>query len=159
MQTWMQVFINGSSKQRQKIVDSVLEGISYFNAKWNKVKKNPVEHSTSGSVNVPQGADLPPEYELKSKDKSAQQLVKDLMSEKKVKLVGVIPEVNYMKVSGPKQHLEALWNHPFGSPALLYAHEELPILIIAGPNIMYDDSIVRRIAANGVREKLLGISG
>lgn len=159
MQTWMQIFSGASSRQRKRIVDSVLDGMSYFNAKWSRVKTNPIENSTSGTVNVPEGAKLPPEYELKSKDQAVEKLVKDLIREKGLKLVGVIPEVNYMKVTGSADHLDALWNHPFGAPTLLYAHETLPILIVAGASIMYNDSIVRNIAANGLRDKLMGISG
>lgn len=144
VQSWMTTFLNASSRARRRMVESVLDGIQYFNAKWKKVSE-----SEKGI----------PQYELKSMDKAIKQFYKDLKKEKNVKLVGVSPEITYMKVDGNKTQLEALWEHKFGSPALLYAHDELPMLILAGPSIMFNDSIRNRIPENPRRDKVFGVTG
>lgn len=149
IQTWVSTLINSSSSTRRKLKQKVTEGISFFNSKWNDVPPN--EDLSDQNI--------PPKFKLKSKDKDVENFVKSLKKEKNLKFIGFIPEVTYVKESGPKEHLEVLWEHQFGSPALLYAHESLPMLIITGPNIMFNDSIIRSIKTNSYKEKVNGVTG
>jgi hypothetical protein len=157
--TWVETIYNAPSSVRKKIKNATLDGISYFKAKYVIAKTNPLEKTKSGSVKVKQGEPLPPEYKLKSKNKQVENFVKDLEKENGVDFVGFIPKIEYIKDKGTKMQLEALWQHGFGSPALLYAHKELPMLIIAGPNLMFNDSIVNNIKENLYNDKVCGITG
>lgn len=147
IQTWVTTLINSSSSSRRRLKDQVIKGISFFNSKWNEI---PPSDDLSNT---------PPEFKLKSKNKEIEKFALNLKKEKGLKLVGFIPEVTYIKESGPKEHLSVLWEHQFGSPALLYAHESLPMLIITGPNIMFNDSIIRSIKTNAYSEKVFGVTG
>lgn len=142
MNTWVSVILEATPKMRNKIKKSTLDGISFFKANWGKKSRSNTEQHT-----------------LKSKNPSVGRLLKDLKAEKSLKFVGFIPEVTYVKEKGTKEQLSALWEHKFGTPALLYAHDDLPILIIAGPNIMFNDSIVRQIKTNDHLKEVAGITG
>lgn len=154
MQSWATTVLNASSRARTEIKDAVLEGVKYFKAKFKKVGQNEADSPTLEELL--QG---PHKYKLSSYDEKAKQLFHDLKNEKGVQFIGFVPEINYMKETGPKDHLDAIWNHPFGSPALLYAHKDLPILIIAGPDIMFNDSIVKSIASNKWTGRVYGVTG
>jgi len=139
---WADIVRAAPSSGRKGIRKSVLKAIEYFGAKFKKVSSRGEE----------------PNYELKSKNVEAEWLAKWLKSNE-VNFVGFAPSITYIKESGSDDELKYDWEHPFGNPALLYGHKKLPILIIAGPDIMVDDSILSRIPANEVKAKSLGIHG
>jgi hypothetical protein len=141
-QTWVSTLFNARASIRTKIKDAVLDGMSYFRATYDNIK-----------------SDKPsPHYLLKSKNKEVENFVNSLKKETGLDFVGFVPQVTYIKEKGPEDHLEALWEHNFGTPALLYAHKNLPILIIAGQGLMFNDSIVRSIKSNNVRESIYGVT-
>lgn len=77
--------------------------------------------------------------------------------EKEYELVGVVPGIEYIKMSGPKDELECIWEHPHMNPQLLYKHKELPVFIITGPGLRFNDSMLNEVGmrSDGVR----GITG
>lgn len=153
IQTWVTTILNAPASARKKIKSAALEGMKFFGATW----KNTDQEVEGPAQTI---KDLLTGDKLKSKDPNVQKLVADLMKEKAMKFIGFVPEITYIKESGPKDHLETMWEHPFGSPTLLYAHEELPVLIIAGPDIMFNDSMVRSIKSNSKRQgKVFGVTG
>lgn len=154
MQSWASTILNASARARTEIKNSVLEGVKYFRASFKKSGENTLKDPTLDELL--QGPD---KYTPAKLNKEAEQLYKDLKNQKGVQFVGFVPEINYMKENGPQNHLDAIWNHPFGSPALLYAHKELPILIIAGPDIMFNDSIVKSIKSNKWSGSVYGVTG
>lgn len=74
-------------------------------------------------------------------------------------LIGICPNIMYIKASGNEDELKAIWVHPFGTPVLLYKHKKTCALVIAGPGIRFNDSVVREIDVNRYREEILGITG
>ena len=140
LQTWVTVLINAPQKARTKVRKSVLDGMKYFRAKWQKIGTKPED------------------FKLISLNKEVEQFVKSLEKQTGLDFVGFVPDITYIKETGSQDQLDVLWEHPFGSPALLYAHKELPVLIIAGPDIMFNDSIVKSL--NKYRDvPLKGITG
>ena len=152
IQTWVTTVINAPENARTKIKNSVLQGMSFFKAKWNS-------KGYSGEGPAKTVKELITDDELKSKDPAVVEFINDLQKQNNLELIGFIPEITYIKVKGPKSHLESMWEHPFGSPTLLYAHKTLPMLIIAGPDIMFNDSMVRSIKSNNIRGKVFGVTG
>lgn len=81
-----------------------------------------------------------------------------LQDESKFELVGFSPNVQYVKASGSEDQMSALWVHPWGTPQLLYKHKRLPLLIIAGPGIRFNESVLAESRENE-SESTLGITG
>jgi hypothetical protein len=74
-------------------------------------------------------------------------------------LVGFAPNIQYVKVEGTEDQLKGVYIHPFGTPQLLYKHRDLPMLIIAGPGIRLDDSILKETGDVDGDIPLIGITG
>lgn len=172
--SWVSIVRGASPLQRKRLRTAVLNGIEFFNAKWKKIKRNPdTRNIPKEYLNDPEITkaleegrlhDLPAEmspvdWKLQGKNPKDVALARDLKNEKNFECIGFIPNVTYIKHNGTKEQLEADWVHPFGSPTLLYAHKTLPMLIIAGPDIMYNDSMIRAIKENQYGESVAGITG
>ena len=86
-----------------------------------------------------------------------------LLTSKNVKFVGFTPNITYIKEKSEyRDELSALWCHPFSTYSLLYKHSDLPILIIANPNLEFNESCLKKISANSnIKElrNMLGITG
>lgn len=93
----------------------------------------------------------------KNPEKGVVYLSDALESGKDYELVGFIPKIEYIKVEGPKDELGVIWEHPHMSPNLLYKHKHLPVFIVAGPGLRFNDSVLNEtgIDTRGVR----GITG
>lgn len=144
LKSWVDTVMKSSKQDRHRLKNKVLEGVEYFNAKWRK--KNP-------------GNGVAPDYDLNKKDPAAQRLVKELKNNNEFECVGFAPNVSYIKLSGSKKQMNVIWDHPFAHPALIYAHKHLPCIIITGPNIMFDDSILNKIPENRYDEPVGGWTG
>jgi len=84
----------------------------------------------------------------------------DFISSNKVELIGVVPNINYIRVqSRVKEDLEALWDHHFSVPTLLYRIKDSPFLLLANPNVEYNHSKLLEIASNADLEELKDIAG
>jgi hypothetical protein len=82
-----------------------------------------------------------------------------LESEDDIELIGFAANANYIKVdSSNSDELGALYVHPFGTPPLLYKHKKLPMLIIVGPGIRLDESVLAEATGND-RIPTRGITG
>lgn len=92
-------------------------------------------------------------------DKEQEYLSDALSDPKRFKLIGFVPNVQYVKVEGTKDQLKAVYVHPFGTPQLLYKHQDLPMLIIAGPGIRLDDTILKETGDVDGDIPLIGITG
>jgi len=93
------------------------------------------------------------------KGKSADQIYLSdaLESEKDFEKIGFALNMEYIKVEGSKEHLGAVWVHPFANPSLLYKHKKLPVLIIAAPGIRLNESILQEVGLN--KSGVHGITG
>jgi len=97
------------------------------------------------------------EYRSGKKGSTEKYLSEVLESGAEYELVGFVPKIEYLKVEGPQNELECIWEHPHMNPQLLYKHKTLPILIITGPGLRFNDSVLNEIGmrTDGVR----GITG
>lgn len=127
--SWVDVFIQATVKRRREWVNSILDGIRSFNSKSGKP--------------TPEG----------------ETFADTLMNRSEFELIGVCPNIMYIKADGAKEDLNAIYVHPFGSPTLLYKHKKTCALVIAGPGIRFNDSVVREISFNQYNEQVLGITG
>jgi len=71
--------------------------------------------------------------------------------------VGFVPGVEYIKIDGAEDELNCIWEHPHMNPQLLLKHKTLPVFVIAGPGLRFNDSVLNEkgIRSEGVR----GITG
>ena len=129
--TWVHVMVKSSPERRAQWVKTVLDGIKSYRG---SAKQNP------------------------SEEKEKQWLSDVLQDESKFELMGFAPNQAYIKHDGSAHELDALWIHPWGSPALVYKHRKLPILIIAGPSMRKDESILGEIPENP-GESVKGLTG
>jgi len=84
----------------------------------------------------------------------------EFITSNKVELIGVVPNVNYIRVeSKVKEDLDALWDHHFSVPTLLFRIKDSPFLLLANPNVEYNNSKLLEIAENANLKELKGING
>lgn len=97
------------------------------------------------------------DYRGKSKmENKTQKYLSDVL-ESDYELVGLVPGIEYIKVDGPQDELECVWQHPHMNPQLLLKHKTLPVFIIAGPSLRFNDSVLVETGARS--EKVRGITG
>lgn len=75
----------------------------------------------------------------KKRDASVRYLSDVLSENKEFKFIGFVPKIEYIKADGPKNHMNVIFEHQHMNPTLLYKHKDLPVLIIAGPGIEWDE--------------------
>lgn len=79
------------------------------------------------------------------------------MLESEFDIVGFVPKMEYIKVDGPKSELEVIWEHPHMNPTLLFKHKTLPVFVVTGPGLRWNDSLLNEV---GMRtEGVRGITG
>lgn len=83
-----------------------------------------------------------------------------LLTSDKVELIGVVPDINYFRVaSRTPEDLEVIWNHRFSVPTLLYRVKDSPFLLLANPNVEYNDCKLLEIDGNSDLKELHDILG
>lgn len=128
--TWVQTLIfDATARHRKALKEAVLKGISSFNSKTGRTTR---EGSELASV---------------------------LQDESEYELIGICPNTMYVKVDGAVEDQNAVFVHPWGTPVLLYKHKRTCCLVIAGPGIRFNESIVREISFNQYRDFITGITG
>ena len=84
----------------------------------------------------------------------------ELLTSDKVELIGIVPDINYIRVaSRDPDDLEPLWNHRFSVPTLLYRIKDSPFLLLANPNVEYNDCKLLEIDENSDLKELRDIAG
>lgn len=146
---WVESLLSSSPGERRKLKNTVLNGIRHFNAKWNRTGK-PKRDKSRDSLDAG--------YTLDKTHPDGENLFKQLKSSE-VEFIGFVPDVTYIKETGPRKQLEVIWKHDFGTPGLLYKHKRLPLLLIAGPSIRFNKSVLAEIDANKQQGLLSGITG
>jgi len=131
--SWVTTMLETPAKKRWKWVETIIEGIrSYRDPK----KANAVDDATK------------------------KYLSDALLDESTWEIVGFAPNISYVRVDCPdKEMLGYIWVHPWGTPALLLKHRRLPICIMAGPGIRWNDTILRELKENGYVDKPIGFTG
>ncbi len=91
------------------------------------------------------------------KAKSATYLSDVIQDKSEFELIGFAVNACYAKVDGPKEMLDAFWVHPWGTPALMYKHKRLPMIVMVGPGIRFNESILQEVGMDDM--KVMGITG
>lgn len=83
-----------------------------------------------------------------------------LADRSKFELIGISYNMSYIKVDAEDEEcLRARWIHPWGSPKLLFKHKKLPMLIIAGADIRFNDAVTNEVKGNSQVRGIIGITG
>jgi len=117
--SWVYTLIETPVRKRKEWVKGVLEGIKNFKV------KNP-SNNTQDMI--------------------------DSLNSSSFDLVGFSTNINYIKdkkkPGDSKEDLEHVFVHAWGSPKLLYAHKDLPLLMIVGGDLRVDGTILSEIGKN-----------
>jgi hypothetical protein len=126
---WVDTFVRLPPSKRKEWVKRILEEIRSYRKRGNPTKET--------------------------------KYLSDLLSDRsKFDLIGFSYNVNYIKVDADDdESLMARWVHPWGSPKLLFKHKKLPILIIAGADIRFNDAITNELRDNPRLDDVAGITG
>jgi hypothetical protein len=119
----------------------VFQAQTLFNAKWKLLSTTP------------------PRWDLVRQNEEAIEFSENLKNTKTFDLMGFCTHNAYYRLFGDEVQLEAEWLHALSGPALLYRHKKLPLYLVAGFDIMFNNSIVGDITENSMREDLFGITG
>lgn len=75
-------------------------------------------------------------------------------------IVGLIPNLQYIRVDGDSELLKPWWVHPFSSPTIVAKHKVLPFMIIVGPSIQKDKATIYTVEGSEVvQNSITGITG
>lgn len=84
-------------------------------------------------------------------------------SGKDYRFIGMVPLMYYFRVtSSSSDDLKALFEHPFSLSTMAYAHKSRSAIILCNANIVYNDTVLKKIKGNqNIREmfNILGITG
>ena len=153
---WASTIINAPKATRTKLKAAILEGMEFYNAKFKVIGEKDLK--AGGGLEDQLEGNI--EYKVTSKDADIMAFIKKLRAEKDFEFIGFSDQVTYIKENGTGEQLNALWEHPWGSPMLMYKIKGLPALIIAGPDIEFNDSIRNGIKSNkNTRVKTYGVTG
>lgn len=98
---------------------------------------------------------------LKRTQEELNALVKTVLG-KEFEIIGLAPNISYLRVSGTEDFLKAWWVHPFSSPTLAVKHKRLPIIMIVGASILKDKSNVFELPPESYKifeaQNLIGIT-
>ena len=64
------------------------------------------------------------------------------------KLIGISPNLMYLKVDGSREDLNATYIHPWGMTTLIFKHKKLPILLHVNAAMEWDESFLAKIPQN-----------
>ena len=127
--SWVKEFMGSRASRRHEWVKTILKGIRSYDSKSGE----PTRDGNTFAGNL--------------EDRS------------QFELIGICPNIMYIKTEGSPEDLKAIWVHAWGTPVLLYKHKQTCALVVAGPGIRLNDSVVREISYNKYKEEILGITG
>lgn len=117
---WAKLLLKSSISFRKDMANTILNDISRFN-------------STDGKPT-----------------KEGLALAKELSDPKKYELIGFIPFISYIKVSGSSEAVKPVYIHPFGHYTLLFYKKKSCELVIVSPGIRFNESYLDQVPENGV---------
>jgi hypothetical protein len=75
-------------------------------------------------------------------------------------IVGLTPNINYIRVSGRPEFLKPWWIHPFSSPTIVAKHKTLPVMFLIGPSIQKDKATIYTVEDGSiVQNPIEGVTG
>jgi hypothetical protein len=76
----------------------------------------------------------------KSKSKDDVYLT-EMLEDGEFKCVGFSTAISYITSSTDQNSKGVVFHHPWGTPALIYKHKRLPLVIITSPSLRHDETI------------------
>jgi hypothetical protein len=98
-------------------------------------------------------------FNPKAKKGETEELV-NLLESSDVEIIGFTPNIQYLRVDGSEDFLKAWWIHP-NQPTLIAKHKRLPLILLAGPSLRFNETVIKDInPEKGVEEQsLVGFTG
>jgi hypothetical protein len=118
MLSWVDAVLSSTSEYRRRLVKQALSDIETY--------KSVTDQPT------PQGlalADL-------------------LRNPKEFELVGIVPNLMYIRVEGDREDLEPVWIHPWALPMLVFKHKKTCSMVIAGASQRWNETALQEIPMN-----------
>lgn len=115
-------------------------------AEWVKTMiKNPIKKRKAWVTDIMNN--LKNGVGIKRKNPKEAQNLADLLNDKsKFDLIGFAANLHYVKHDlrngDTKEDTECVFVHPWASPKLLFAHKELPVVMIVGDDLRLDESVL-----------------
>jgi hypothetical protein len=128
---WVDTMLETPQKERVEWVNTILNGI----------------RSNTASYVYPMNQSTLPHREnsiVKATTKELENLV-DYIKSSDFEIMGFAPNINYIRVKGSPEYLNAWWVHPFSSPALVVKHKKLPVIMLVGASIQKDRSTIYEV--------------
>ncbi|NDC48775.1 MAG: hypothetical protein EBZ61_06815 [Micrococcales bacterium] len=77
-----------------------------------------------------------------------------------VEIIGIAPNIQYLRVDGSENFLKAWWIHP-NQPTLIAKHKRLPLVFLAGPSLRFNETVIKEVnPEKGIQEEsLVGFTG
>ena len=133
--SWVTTMLDTPVKKRWEWVNLIIEGIRSY----RKESKSPLSKQDEATVKYLSDA---------------------LLDDKTFEIVGFAPNISYVRVDAPNRDmLKYIWIHPWGTPPLVLKHRRLPVFLIAGPGIRWNDTILRELKENGHTDSVIGATG
>lgn len=83
----------------------------------------------------------------------------NLLKSSDMEIIGFAPNIQYLRVDGSEDFLKAWWVHP-NQPTLIAKHKRLPFVILAGPSLRLDETVIKEVDSDGLKdESLVGFTG
>lgn len=74
--------------------------------------------------------------------------ISDILESPEFECRGFAVDINYILAKKhPDLETDCVYNHPWGSPKLLYVHKKLPICVIVGADLRLDTSVAHEAGA------------
>lgn len=125
---WVETMLGSSQSTRAAWVETILSGVV----------------SNAAAHVFPEVQGKGAKKALAESKKSLQDLVK-MISSDDFEIMGFAPNIQYIRVKGPKSYLESWWVHPFSSPTLVVKHRFLPAIMLVGPSLQKDRSSIYEV--------------
>lgn len=83
----------------------------------------------------------------------------NLLESSDVEIIGLAPNIQYLRIDGSEDMLKAWWVHP-NQPTLIAKHKRLPVVFLAGPSLRFNETVIKELDSEGLKDDaLLGFTG
>lgn len=130
--TWVKTTMNSGRKDRRKLKNQILDAVRESSIKSKQNPRDPYQ---------------------------GKKLYDALRDTAKFKLIGFAPNVMYVKEDGTEDQLNTVWVHAWGMPTLLFKHKKFPMLIMVGPGIRFNETLLSELDEGQYREWMDVVQG
>lgn len=130
--SWATTMLNSSVKRRKEWVKLIFESFKSYRKVGLKGENLKINPYTQAMV------------------ESKQNYLSDALQDQKTwDIIGFSVNLQYVRVShADKNLLRFVFLHPWGTPPLLLKHKRMPMIVIAGAGIRWNDTILRELKEN-----------